>query len=231
MRRSNATSPPPARRSQARRAPAALAILSLVFPGCAVHSWRPVAEVGDLGASAVRVAGDRGTVELASTRLAYPYLIGRLITGDGPVHVDVPQGARVGILRCAGARDQGRVLWVAGRDPSRLVGCAVRIETAQGWVALRVRGTFGADGREWASGGVIQPFRDRLLEERLRAGRAARHVDVDRDHLVDPLEDVVAVAPVGPAVVGARAQREDVLGLRHLLGEPLQERVGHPESR
>jgi hypothetical protein len=148
MRRQNATSPPPARRSRARRAPAALAILSLVFPGCAVHSFQPVAdaEVGHLAASAVRVAGDRGTVELASTRVAYPYLTGRLIKGDGPVQVDVPQGARVGILRCAGARDQGRVLWVAGRDPSRLVGCDVRIETAQGSVALRVQGASGADG-------------------------------------------------------------------------------------
>lgn len=160
MCRSNAASPPPARRSQARRALAVLAILSLVSPSCAVHGWRPVAdaEVGDVAARAVRVAGDRGTVELASTRVAYPYLIGRPIKGDGPVHVDVPQGARVGVLRCAGARDQGRVVWIASRDPSRLVGCDVRIETAQGSVALRVQGAFGADELF----GELLPCRDEL---------------------------------------------------------------------
>ena len=62
------------------------------------------------------------------------------------------------------------------------------------------------------------------VEERLGPRRAAGHVDVHRDHLVDALEDVVAVPPVGPAVVRAGAHRQHVLGLRHLRVEPLDAR-------
>jgi hypothetical protein len=147
MARSNAASLLPARRNRARRATAGLVILSHVLPGCAVHGWRPVAdaEVQDLASRAVRVDGDRGTVELASARLTYPYLVGRPTGGNGPVQVDVPPDARVGVFRCAGAPDEGRVRWAAAPDASRLVGCDVRIETARGSVALRVRGAYGAN--------------------------------------------------------------------------------------
>ena len=64
------------------------------------------------------------------------------------------------------------------------------------------------------------------VEQRLRPRRAAGHVDVHRHHLVDALQHVVAVLPVGAAVVGAGAHGDDVLGLRHLLVEPLHAR-GH----
>src|SRR3954454_10597867 len=61
------------------------------------------------------------------------------------------------------------------------------------------------------------------LEQRLGPRRAARHVDVDRDHLVDALRHGVAV-PVGAAAVGAAAHRDDVLRVGHLLVEPLDGR-------
>src|SRR5262245_51741641 len=51
------------------------------------------------------------------------------------------------------------------------------------------------------------------IEQRLGPRRAAGHVDVHRHHLVDALQHVVAVLPVGPAVVGARAHRDHVLRL------------------
>src|SRR4051794_7353554 len=58
------------------------------------------------------------------------------------------------------------------------------------------------------------------LDERLGPRRTARHVDVDRDDLIDALGDRVAV-PVGPAAVRARSHRDDVLPVGHLLVEPL----------
>ena len=59
--------------------------------------------------------------------------------------------------------------------------------------------------------------------KRFGARRAAGHVDVDRDDLVDALGDRVAV-PVRPAAVGARAHGDHVLRLRHLLVEALDRR-------
>ena len=56
------------------------------------------------------------------------------------------------------------------------------------------------------------------LEQGLGPGRAAGHVDVDGDDLVDALGDRVAV-PVGAAAVGARAHGDHVLGVGHLLVE------------
>ena len=53
--------------------------------------------------------------------------------------------------------------------------------------------------------------------------RAAGHVDVDRDDLVDALGHRVRV-PVRPAAVGARAERDHVLRLGHLVVEPLDRR-------
>src|SRR5829696_6424658 len=57
------------------------------------------------------------------------------------------------------------------------------------------------------------------LEQGLGPGRAARHVDVDGDELVDALGHGVGV-PVGAAAVGAAAHGDDVLGPGHLLPEP-----------
>src|SRR5215212_9465181 len=57
------------------------------------------------------------------------------------------------------------------------------------------------------------------LEQGLGPGRAARHVDVDGDELVDALRHRVGV-PVGTPAVGATPHRDDVLGVRHLLPEP-----------
>src|SRR4029453_16909073 len=58
------------------------------------------------------------------------------------------------------------------------------------------------------------------LEHRLGARGAARHVHVDRDDLVDALRDGIRV-PVRAAAVGARAHRDHVFGIGHLLVEPL----------
>ena len=63
------------------------------------------------------------------------------------------------------------------------------------------------------------------FEQRLRPRRAARHVDVDGDDLVDALGDRVAV-PVRAAAVGAAAHRDHVLRLGHLLVEA-QDRRRH----
>src|SRR5260370_10025181 len=61
---------------------------------------------------------------------------------------------------------------------------------------------------------------DDALEQRLAARRAARHVHLDADDLVDALGDRVRV-PVGAAAVGARAHRDHVLRIGHLLVETL----------
>src|SRR6266487_5278144 len=61
---------------------------------------------------------------------------------------------------------------------------------------------------------------DDALEQRLGARRAARHVHVDGDDLVDALGDGVRV-PIRAAAVGARAHRDHVLRIGHLLVEAL----------
>ena len=58
------------------------------------------------------------------------------------------------------------------------------------------------------------------MQQSLRPGRAARHVHVDRDELVDALGHGVGV-PVWAAAVGARAEADDVLGLGHLVVQAL----------
>jgi hypothetical protein len=137
---------PHQRRNRVRRATAALAVLSLVAPGCAVRSWRPVtdAELESAGGQSVLVEGTPGRVELAGAVLAYPFLIGRPIAGSGPVYVDVEPDASVGVRGCDTERETGRVVRAPVRDASRLVGCDVQLETLRGPVALRVRGAFGA---------------------------------------------------------------------------------------
>jgi len=137
----------PSRRGNPTRCTiAAVAILSLVSPGCAVHSWRPVtdAELRDAAGGSVRVEGKLGAVELAGTTLAHPYLEGRPTGGHGPVYVQVPPGTSAGVRRCAGEPDSGRVVRFAVQDASRLVGCEVQLETAKGRVAIRVRRALGA---------------------------------------------------------------------------------------
>jgi hypothetical protein len=137
---------PHRRRNRVRRVTATLAVLSLVAPGCAVRSWRPVtdAELVNAGGQSVRVEGTRGSLELAGATLAYPFLMGRPIAGSGPVYVDVEPDASVGVRRCDAERETGRVVRAPVRDASRLVGCEVQIETLRGPVAVRVRGAFGA---------------------------------------------------------------------------------------
>src|SRR3954462_13022987 len=54
------------------------------------------------------------------------------------------------------------------------------------------------------------------VQQGLRPGRAPGHVGVHRDELVDPLRHRVAV-PVGTPAVGAAAERDDVLGVGHLV--------------
>src|SRR5260221_6448199 len=68
--------------------------------------------------------------------------------------------------------------------------------------------------------------------QRFRRGRAAGHVHVHGDDLVDPLHDVVAA--VEPAAAGADAHGDDPLGLGHLVVDGLQDapllvhdRAGH----
>src|SRR5690606_20252412 len=71
-------------------------------------------------------------------------------------------------------------------------------------------------------------FADRLLQqlqalqEGLGTGRAAGDVDVDRDELVDALNDRVDV--VHATGVGAGTHGNHPLGLEHLLVQPLDDR-------
>ncbi len=51
-----------------------------------------------------------------------------------------------------------------------------------------------------------------------RGGRAAGHIDVHRQELVDARDDVVALLE-RPAAGGAGAHRDDILGLGHLVVE------------
>src|SRR3981081_4656166 len=58
------------------------------------------------------------------------------------------------------------------------------------------------------------------LGQRFRTGRTARNIDVDWDDLVPPFDHRVAELEE-PAAVCAGAHRDDVLRLRHALGEQL----------
>src|SRR3954470_24950637 len=69
---------------------------------------------------------------------------------------------------------------------------------------------------------LLEP--DDALDERFRARRAAGHVDVDRDDLVDALQDRVVVEH--PARAGARPHRDHPLRLEHLVVD-LAQRRGH----
>src|SRR3972149_11518752 len=55
---------------------------------------------------------------------------------------------------------------------------------------------------------------EQAVEERIRRRRAARHVDVHRDHAVHALDDVVAVAE-RPARIRAGAHGHRPLGIGH----------------
>src|SRR5687768_14146769 len=72
---------------------------------------------------------------------------------------------------------------------------------------------------------VVDPFLQQhdALEQRLGPRRAAGHVDVDGHDLVDALRDGVAV-PVRATAVGAAPHGDHVLGVWHLLVEPLDGR-------
>ena len=73
----------------------------------------------------------------------------------------------------------------------------------------------------------IDPARQhpQRVQQGLRPRRAARHVDVDRDELVDPLGHAVGV-PVRSAAVGAGTERDHVLRLGQLGVQP-RDRRGH----
>lgn len=143
MNATRSEGPPP----PARTAIAVLTILALITPGCAVHTWQPAApaELRQERGQSVRVDGPRGRVEIAGATLAYPFLTGRLIAGNGPVSVDVEPGTIARVGGCRGDRDDGRVLRFEVQDVSRLIGCDVQLETANRSVAVRVRGSFGGE--------------------------------------------------------------------------------------
>src|SRR6266545_2971084 len=61
------------------------------------------------------------------------------------------------------------------------------------------------------------------VEQRLRRGRAARHVDVDRHDAVAAAHHRIGIVVIA-AAVGARAHRDDVARLRHLVVDLAQDR-------
>ncbi len=188
----------------ARTATAVLTILSLVTPGCAVHTWQPAsdAELRRQGGQSVRVDGPLGWVEIAGATLSYPILTGRPIAGNGPVSVAVEPGTIARVGGCRGDHDDGRVLEFEVQDVSSLIGCDVQLETARRSVAVRVRGSF--EGEVF---GVPLPCRDergRRLEctGRVRVDlRQYERLDVRRQD--QALSVAATVAAVGAVAVTA----------------------------
>src|SRR5712692_3469142 len=62
------------------------------------------------------------------------------------------------------------------------------------------------------------------LDQGLGSGRAARHVHINGDHLVDTFEDRVVIVVEGPAARRAGAHGDDVFGLGHLLPQAADDR-------
>ncbi len=70
---------------------------------------------------------------------------------------------------------------------------------------------------------------DDRVQQHLRPGRAARQVDIDRDDVIDALDDGVVVEHA--AAGGAHPHRDDPLGVGHLVIDLPQHRrhlLGHP---
>src|SRR5690606_28341851 len=70
---------------------------------------------------------------------------------------------------------------------------------------------------------------DKSLEQGVRTRRAARHVDIDWQKGIDPLDDAVDV--VHAAGIRARPHRNDPARLQHLVVEPLYDRRHLDENR
>ena len=156
-------------------------------------------------------------------------LAGLLPRVGGDAHPQVVVGlaarSRRARRRCAGAARR-RCPRAARRPGSACVRLGRRASLTQ-WDHRRRRSARAAGMTSCALaaplGGhvlVADPLlqQDDALEQRLRPGRAAGHVDVDGDDLVDALGHRVAV-PVRAAAVGAAAHRDDVLRLGHLVVE------------
>src|SRR5216684_4187685 len=58
---------------------------------------------------------------------------------------------------------------------------------------------------------------EEALDQGFRSGRAARHVHINGDHLVNAFENRVVIVVEGPAARRTRAHGDDVFGLGHLL--------------
>ena len=190
--------------------------------------------------------GDAGAEQLAPQRprggpvheVAHDVEPGRLLV---VALVDRREPVEEGVGRVvAGRRDRRHpVGWV---DLGALEGARVAhvdVRLVGGCTSGRL--TSAAEARRWPAYLARIPLVDKrlrrdllleledALEQRLGPGRAARDVDVDRDDRVDTLGDGVGV-PVGAAGVGAGAERDDVLGLGHLVVEPAdggRHLVGH----
>ena len=113
------------------------------------------------------------------------------------------------------------------RRPGRRSGTCHRIRSGRptgppraGYEGGRTGGALSASGCRSVRPARSGPLpRDLLLkaqdavQQRLRPGRAAGDIDVDRDELVDALRDRVGV-PVRATAVRAGAERDDVLAAR-----------------
>ena len=136
------------------------------------------------------------------------------VDGHGPkLSIALPPSRR---RRVAGDRRRRRS--VTSRPGRRAVSRGAGTSRSAAGGGRRRRRTPRVPGAEVLGGDLLLQLED-AVQQRLRPRRAARHVDVDRDDLVDALRDAVGV-PVRAAAVGAGAERDDVLGLGHLLVEP-----------
>src|SRR5438093_9681500 len=66
---------------------------------------------------------------------------------------------------------------------------------------------------------LLEP--DDAMQEGLRTGRATRHVNIDRDYLINTFRHGVGV-PVRPATVRAGPERDHVLRIGHLVVHALE---------
>jgi hypothetical protein len=154
------------RRPASRRLLAVVTAVAFGASGCAVHSWRPVADPAvPLPGRTLRAVGPAGEVWLEVVRYETPILKGRLLGGNGRVRVALTTETSLRVRRC-GRPGETRPVPPSTEPGStaeiaRLTGCDVQLETREGAVAVTVESVS-------ASGEIV----GRLLGVECRAGQS-----------------------------------------------------------
>src|SRR3989442_7416131 len=107
--------------------------------------------------------------------------------------------------------------WVLGCcGPMLSISSSVRRAIPLALLDAGGRGPLDAPPQERFLLDLILQFEE-ALDQRLGSGRAARHVDIDGDHLVNAFKNRVVMVGERPAARRAGAHGDDVLGLGHLF--------------